>query len=71
MSEEYNSQTSVESSCGELADVTVLKSRFPVGMPGLTEPLASRPPRRAAVALTLGVGGVAVAALSPYDGRKE
>lgn len=37
-----------------------------VGIPGLTDPVASRP----SSALTLGVGGVAVAArIPPYDGR--
>lgn len=64
-------QTNVDSSCGELAVVTLLMSRLLLllaplpGMPGLTEPDASRFNNEL---MTFGVGGVAVAARTPAYG---
>ena len=62
--------TNVDSSCGEFVVVILLISNVPLGMPGLTEPLTSRPPPivMALPLPTLGVGGVAVAARTPYVG---
>lgn len=57
--------TSVESSCREMFVMLLMSSVG--GMPGLTEPLASRPTRQlplATMEMGLGVGGVAVAGLT-------
>lgn len=54
----------MDSSCGEIVDVTLLISRVPV--PGVTEPLCSRAIKMLlfALACVFGVGGVAVAGRS-------
>lgn len=56
----------MDSSCGEIVDVTLLISSVPV--PGVTEPLFSRAIEIAllfALTCVFGVGGVAVAGRSP------
>lgn len=58
----------MDSSCGEIVDVTLLISNVPVPfVPGVTEPLTSLPIKMLlfALACVLGVGGVAVAGRSP------
>lgn len=56
-------------------DVTLLSSSVPLGIPGLTEPQISRlppmPPFGSDPLPTFGVGGVAVAARTPYVGTYE
>lgn len=55
----------MDSSCGEMVDVTLLISSVPV--PGVTEPLTSRAIKMLlfALACVFGVGGVAVFGRSP------
>lgn len=50
--------TSVDSSCGEVALVTELRSSVAAGTPGLTLPLASRGWHAAGLFSSTGVGGV-------------
>lgn len=58
----------MDSSCGDIFDVTLLMSNVPVPfVPGVTDPLTSRPIKMLLFALTcvFGVGGVAVAGRRP------
>lgn len=58
----------MDNSCGEILDVTLLMSNVPVPLvPGVTDPLTSRPIKMLLLALTFvfGVGGVAVAGRKP------
>lgn len=59
----------MDNSCGEIVDVTLLMSNVPVPLvPGVTDPLTSRPIEMLLLfALTwgFGVGGVAVAGRKP------
>lgn len=58
----------MDNSCGEMVDVTLLMSNVPVPfVPGVTEPLTSRPIKMLLFAFTcvFGVGGVAVAGRNP------
>lgn len=64
--------TNVDSSCGDIVDAMLLMSSVPVplAVPGVTEPLTSRPIKMLLLAATLckcvfGVGGVAVAGRKP------